>query len=96
MSILERLEQMERRMAEMTGSQQHKQGSGGTGSGGGGSGNGGSQAQVPVCDGHLWLCVTRCLLVSPFSGAGVIPVRGGSPRGRFPVPLLPRVKICVL
>ncbi|XP_053256441.1 calmodulin-binding transcription activator 1 isoform X2 [Podarcis raffonei] len=45
MSILERLEQMERRMAEMTGSQQqqHKQGVGG--GGGNGSGNGGSQAQ---------------------------------------------------
>ncbi|KAM6435551.1 calmodulin-binding transcription activator 1 isoform 2-T2 [Liasis olivaceus] len=39
MSILERLEQMERRMAEMTGTQQHKQ------SGGNSSGNGGSQAQ---------------------------------------------------
>ncbi|XP_053136642.1 calmodulin-binding transcription activator 1 isoform X4 [Hemicordylus capensis] len=38
MSILERLEQMERRMAEMTGSQQHKQG-------GGSGGGGGSQAQ---------------------------------------------------
>ncbi|XP_006766884.2 PREDICTED: calmodulin-binding transcription activator 1 [Myotis davidii] len=48
MSILERLEQMERRMAEMTGSQQHKPGSAGGGSGGGASsGNGGSQAQVP-------------------------------------------------
>lgn len=34
MSILERLEQMERRMAEMTGSQQHKPGSGGGSSGG--------------------------------------------------------------
>lgn len=43
MSILERLEQMERRMAEMTGSQQHKQGGGG---GSNGSGNGGTQAQV--------------------------------------------------
>ncbi|XP_063173784.1 calmodulin-binding transcription activator 1-like isoform X2 [Candoia aspera] len=39
MSILERLEQMERRMAEMTGTQQHKQ------SGGNSSGNGGGQAQ---------------------------------------------------
>lgn len=48
MSILERLEQMERRMAEMTGSQQHKPGSAGGGSGGGASsGTGGSQAQVP-------------------------------------------------
>lgn len=47
MSILERLEQMERRMAEMTGSQQHKQASGGGGSGSGsGSGAGGGQAQV--------------------------------------------------
>lgn len=43
MSILERLEQMERRMAEMTGSQQHKQGVGG---GSNGSGNGGTQVQV--------------------------------------------------
>jgi len=43
MSILERLEQMERRMAEMTGSQQHKQGVGG---GSSGSGNGGTQVQV--------------------------------------------------
>ncbi|XP_044276805.1 calmodulin-binding transcription activator 1 [Varanus komodoensis] len=41
MSILERLEQMERRMAEMTGSQQHKPGGGGSG----GGSNGGSQAQ---------------------------------------------------
>lgn len=58
MSILERLEQMERRMAEMTGSQQHKQASGGGSSGGGsgGSGNGGSQAQV-CCGawGPLWV-----------------------------------------
>lgn len=47
MSILERLEQMERRMAEMTGSQQHKQASSGGGSGSGsGSGAGGGQAQV--------------------------------------------------
>lgn len=47
MSILERLEQMERRMAEMTGSQQHKPGGGGGSSGGGaGSGSGGGQAQV--------------------------------------------------
>lgn len=62
MSILERLEQMERRMAEMTGSQQHKQGSGGGSSGGGnGTGNGGSQAQVPACaDRRLlsWVCLT--------------------------------------
>lgn len=73
MSILERLEQMERRMAEMTGSQQHKQGSGGGSSGGGnGSGNGGSQAQVRACtDHHLSLCAL--LITSPLSGAGVIP-----------------------
>ncbi|XP_061458014.1 calmodulin-binding transcription activator 1 isoform X2 [Rhineura floridana] len=44
MSILERLEQMERRMADMTGSQQHKQQGPGAG-GGNSSGNGGSQAQ---------------------------------------------------
>lgn len=44
MSILERLEQMERRMAEMTGSQQHKQGVGG-----GSNGNGNSGTQVQVC-----------------------------------------------
>ncbi|XP_021099261.1 calmodulin-binding transcription activator 1 isoform X7 [Heterocephalus glaber] len=58
MSILERLEQMERRMAEMTGSQQHKQASGGSGSGGGGgvSGNGGSQAQCASGPGTLGSC----------------------------------------
>lgn len=68
MSILERLEQMERRMAEMTGSQQHKPGSGGGGSGGGtGSGNGGSQAQVPVADSRLGLCAVCCLLVRRLS-----------------------------
>lgn len=44
MSILERLEQMERRMAEMTGSQQHKQG--GVGGGSNGNGNSGTQVQV--------------------------------------------------
>ena len=60
MSILERLEQMERRMAEMTGSQQHKQGSGGGSSGGGtGSGNGGSQAQVRVLEGHRLPDISR-------------------------------------
>lgn len=60
MSILERLEQMERRMAEMTGSQQHKPGGGGGSSGGGaGSGSGGGQAQVPVrADGRLSCCLT--------------------------------------
>lgn len=56
MSILERLEQMERRMAEMTGSQQHKQGSSGGGSGGGsGSGAGGGQAQVGSAGGGFCL-----------------------------------------
>lgn len=56
MSILERLEQMERRMAEMTGSQQHKQASSGGGSGGGsGSGAGGGQAQVGPVIGSLCL-----------------------------------------
>lgn len=53
MSILERLEQMERRMAEMAGQQQQQQGgggsseSGGTGTGGGEGGRSNSeQAQV--------------------------------------------------
>lgn len=53
MSILERLEQMERRMAEMAGQQQQQQGgggpseSGGTGTGGGEGGrNNSEQAQV--------------------------------------------------
>ncbi|XP_073731503.1 calmodulin-binding transcription activator 1 isoform X2 [Misgurnus anguillicaudatus] len=46
MSILERLEQMERRMAEMGGQQQ--QGSGGTPGGGGGGGNGGANNQSQV------------------------------------------------
>lgn len=56
MSILERLEQMERRMAEMTGSQQHKQTSSGGGSGGGsGSGTGGGQAQVGPAVGSFCL-----------------------------------------
>lgn len=55
MSILERLEQMERRMAEMSG-QQQQQGSGGTsesgvtGGGGGGGGEGrGNADQTQVC-----------------------------------------------
>ncbi|XP_033623521.1 calmodulin-binding transcription activator 1 isoform X3 [Fukomys damarensis] len=59
MSILERLEQMERRMAEMTGSQQHKQASGGGssgGGGGGGNGNGGGQAQCASGPGTLGSC----------------------------------------
>ncbi|XP_064350175.1 calmodulin-binding transcription activator 1 isoform X11 [Camelus dromedarius] len=64
MSILERLEQMERRMAEMTGSQQHKQGSGGGSSGGGaGSGNGGSQAQCASSPGTLGSCFESRVVV---------------------------------
>ncbi|XP_060139630.1 calmodulin-binding transcription activator 1 isoform X14 [Globicephala melas] len=64
MSILERLEQMERRMAEMTGSQQHKQGSGGGSSGGGsGSGNGGSQAQCASGPGTLGSCFESRVVV---------------------------------
>ncbi|XP_057219004.1 calmodulin-binding transcription activator 1 isoform X5 [Triplophysa rosa] len=46
MSILERLEQMERRMAEMAGQQQ--QGSGGTQGGGGGNGGANNQSQQCV------------------------------------------------
>ena len=79
MSILERLEQMERRMAEMTGSQQHKQGSGGGSSGGGtGSGSGGSQAQVRV-PGTIASLTPRVSLRSEaadhksLSSAGVLP-----------------------
>ncbi|KAM9109481.1 calmodulin-binding transcription activator 1 isoform 2-T2 [Megaptera novaeangliae] len=60
MSILERLEQMERRMAEMTGSQQHKQGNGG---GGSGSGNGGSQAQCAPGPGTLGSCFESRVVV---------------------------------
>ncbi|XP_032159152.1 calmodulin-binding transcription activator 1 isoform X6 [Mustela erminea] len=64
MSILERLEQMERRMAEMTGSQQHKPGSGGGGSGGGsGTGNGGSQAQCASGPGTLGSCFENRVVV---------------------------------
>nr|XP_039330278.1 calmodulin-binding transcription activator 1 isoform X4 [Saimiri boliviensis boliviensis] len=64
MSILERLEQMERRMAEMTGSQQHKQASGGGSSGGGGgSGNGGSQAQCASGPGALGSCFESRVVV---------------------------------
>ncbi|XP_035108784.1 calmodulin-binding transcription activator 1 isoform X4 [Callithrix jacchus] len=64
MSILERLEQMERRMAEMTGSQQHKQSSGGGSSGGGsGSGNGGSQAQCASGPGALGSCFESRVVV---------------------------------
>ncbi|XP_054993527.1 calmodulin-binding transcription activator 1 isoform X1 [Sorex araneus] len=51
MSILERLEQMERRMAEMTGAQQHKQGGGGTG-----GGTAGNQAQCASAPGPLGSC----------------------------------------
>nr|XP_011735671.1 calmodulin-binding transcription activator 1 isoform X8 [Macaca nemestrina] len=64
MSILERLEQMERRMAEMTGSQQHKQASGGGSSGGGsGTGNGGSQAQCASGTGALGSCFESRVVV---------------------------------
>ncbi|XP_026188478.1 calmodulin-binding transcription activator 1 isoform X3 [Mastacembelus armatus] len=45
MSILERLEQMERRMAEMASHQQSSRGTGGGGSGGGGGGGNNSQSQ---------------------------------------------------
>lgn len=79
MSILERLEQMERRMAEMTGSQQHKQGSGGGSSGGGtGSSNGGGQAQVspggpPPSRRSALHWGARQAATSRFSSAGVLP-----------------------
>ncbi|XP_076421815.1 calmodulin-binding transcription activator 1 isoform X7 [Peromyscus maniculatus bairdii] len=64
MSILERLEQMERRMAEMTGSQQHKQASSGGGSGGGsGSGAGGGQAQCASGTGALGGCFESRVVV---------------------------------
>ncbi|XP_073937551.1 calmodulin-binding transcription activator 1 isoform X2 [Castor canadensis] len=64
MSILERLEQMERRMAEMTGSQQHKQTSGGGSSGGSsGNGNGGSQAQCASGAGALGSCFESRVVV---------------------------------
>ncbi|XP_047647414.1 calmodulin-binding transcription activator 1-like isoform X5 [Phacochoerus africanus] len=67
MSILERLEQMERRMAEMTGSQQHKQGgggsSGGGSAGGAGGGTGGSQAQCTSGPGTLGSCFESRVVV---------------------------------
>ncbi|XP_052034214.1 calmodulin-binding transcription activator 1 isoform X2 [Apodemus sylvaticus] len=64
MSILERLEQMERRMAEMTGSQQHKQASSGGGSGSGsGSGAGGGQAQCASGAGTLGSCFESRVVV---------------------------------
>ncbi|XP_029434035.1 calmodulin-binding transcription activator 1 isoform X3 [Rhinatrema bivittatum] len=56
MSILERLEQMERRMAEMTGSQHHKQGVGG-------GGNGGNQAQCVSGTGSLGSCFESRVVV---------------------------------
>ncbi|XP_054857669.1 calmodulin-binding transcription activator 1 [Eublepharis macularius] len=59
MSILERLEQMERRMAEMTGTQQHKQGVGGSN----GSGNGGSQAQCVSGAANLGNCFESRVVV---------------------------------
>ncbi|XP_028940992.1 calmodulin-binding transcription activator 1 isoform X2 [Antrostomus carolinensis] len=61
MSILERLEQMERRMAEMTGSQQHKQGVGGGGSNG--NGNGGTQVQCVSGTGTLGSCFESRVVV---------------------------------
>ncbi|XP_010125374.1 PREDICTED: calmodulin-binding transcription activator 1, partial [Chlamydotis macqueenii] len=60
MSILERLEQMERRMAEMTGSQQHKQGVGG---GSNGSGSGGTQVQCVSGTGTLGSCFESRVVV---------------------------------
>ncbi|XP_066493573.1 calmodulin-binding transcription activator 1-like [Tiliqua scincoides] len=61
MSILERLEQMERRMAEMTGSQQHKQGVGG--GGGTSTSNGGSQAQCVAGAAALGNCFESRVVV---------------------------------
>lgn len=76
MSILERLEQMERRMAEMTGSQQHKQASSGGGGSGGsssGSGSGGGQAQVGPGVGGCSLGLLRVSSVHEAPGPGVPP-----------------------
>ncbi|XP_078499101.1 calmodulin-binding transcription activator 1 [Lissotriton helveticus] len=61
MSILERLEQMERRMAEMTGAQQHKQSLGGGVSGGGS--NGGNQAQCAAGPGSMGSCFESRVVV---------------------------------
>ncbi|XP_069096313.1 calmodulin-binding transcription activator 1 isoform X4 [Pleurodeles waltl] len=61
MSILERLEQMERRMAEMTGSQQHKQSLGGSGSGG--CNNAGNQAQCAAGPGSMGSCFESRVVV---------------------------------
>ncbi|XP_041425360.1 calmodulin-binding transcription activator 1 isoform X2 [Xenopus laevis] len=62
MSILERLEQMERRMAEMTGAQQHKQSVGG--GNGGGANSGGNQAQCAAGTGSIGSCFeSRVVLV---------------------------------
>ncbi|XP_072282117.1 calmodulin-binding transcription activator 1 isoform X6 [Pyxicephalus adspersus] len=61
MSILERLEQMERRMAEMTGSQQHKQSVGG--GNGGGANSGGSQAQCATGAGSIGSCFESRVVV---------------------------------
>ncbi|XP_075461128.1 calmodulin-binding transcription activator 1 isoform X8 [Ascaphus truei] len=61
MSILERLEQMERRMAEMTGSQQHKQSVGG--GNGGGANNGGNQAQCAAGTGSMGSCFESRVVV---------------------------------
>ncbi|XP_066463450.1 calmodulin-binding transcription activator 1 isoform X3 [Eleutherodactylus coqui] len=60
MSILERLEQMERRMAEMTGSQQHKQ----SVVGGNGSGvSGGSQTQCATGPSSIGSCFESRVVV---------------------------------
>ncbi|XP_018407918.1 PREDICTED: calmodulin-binding transcription activator 1 isoform X1 [Nanorana parkeri] len=61
MSILERLEQMERRMAEMTGSQQHKQSVGG--GNGGGANSGGGQAQCATGAGSMGSCFESRVVV---------------------------------
>ncbi|KAG8434210.1 hypothetical protein GDO86_012544, partial [Hymenochirus boettgeri] len=61
MSILERLEQMERRMAEMTGSQQHKQSVGG--GNGGGSNSGGNQAQCATGTSSIGSCFESRVVV---------------------------------
>ncbi|KAE8593285.1 hypothetical protein XENTR_v10019062, partial [Xenopus tropicalis] len=61
MSILERLEQMERRMAEMTGAQQHKQSVGG--GNGGGANSGGNQAQCAAGTGSIGSCFESRVVV---------------------------------
>ncbi|XP_053308551.1 calmodulin-binding transcription activator 1 [Spea bombifrons] len=61
MSILERLEQMERRMAEMTGSLQHKQSVGG--GNGGGANSSGNQAQCAAGPGSIGSCFESRVVV---------------------------------